>query len=428
MVKKFAMESEFLASGAATSDAIDSTLASIKIVVNGENIASYTTSSEMHEDHLEIPTYYVSEWIAENWWPLLWEPRKSDKIEEDDPNYRFRHGLRSAEHGFALPILNIAPTGKHLQLFSKPRESRYADARFTAYVDTCLERSVVAGQLAHFVDATVARLNDTAETPLQSAWRLVKETDEETRPFCELMGCLGLSPYSEHPALERALDAASHHLTHEQLLDLCMGATAENLVVSAFAAVKMHLAIKDAAEIDLAALPSLPKDQIGAQAWRHGYRSASVLRGYFGLRDRDIHGASAIFKNVGISAEAPDFSFRNADLPVVGETLREGPRGRMVLAPNALPSRLFAAARAIFFFLSSGERDYRLLTDAATRDQQASRAFAAELLVPRDYLREHAPGQKLPWSVVHEVSELTGAALDVVKFQASNCGLTLVAG
>ncbi len=428
MLKKFVMDSEFIASGAAASDPVDATLASIKILVNGENITSYNTSRGIQEDHLEIPTYYIAEWVAENWWPLLWEPRKSDNIEEDDPAYRFRHELRTAEHGFALPILNIAPTGKHLQLFSKPRESSYADARFAAYVDTCLDRSMVADQLAHFVDSTVAKLNDAAETPLQSAWRLVKETDEETRPFCELIGSLGLSPYSVHPALERALDAASHYLTHEQLLDLCMGATPENLVASAFAAVKMHLALADAAEIDLAALPSLPKDQIGAQAWRHGYKSASVLRGHFGLRDRDIHGASAIFKNVGVSADAPDFPFKNADLPVVGETSREGSHGRMVLAPNAIPSRLFAAARAIFFFLSSGDRDYRLLTDAATRDQQASRAFAAELLVPRDYLREHAPGQKLPWSVVHEVIELTGAALDVVKFQASNCGLTLVSG
>jgi hypothetical protein len=98
-----------------------------------------------------------------------------------------------AEHGFALPSLVITPTGDHLQLFSKPRTSEYADAKFVNFADICMKRDLAERQFAQFVDATVAKLKDHVETTIQSAWRLVKETDAGSILFCRLMGSLGLS-------------------------------------------------------------------------------------------------------------------------------------------------------------------------------------------------------------------------------------------
>src|SRR5262245_53839972 len=36
------------------------------------------------------PVYFLAEWIAENWWPLLWEPRKSEEV-PDDAAFLARH-------------------------------------------------------------------------------------------------------------------------------------------------------------------------------------------------------------------------------------------------------------------------------------------------------------------------------------------------
>jgi hypothetical protein len=90
------------------------------------------------------------------------------------------------------------------------------------------------------------------------------------------------------------------------------------------------------------------------------------------------------------------------------------------------PSRRFATARAAFFFWTSGSDERRLIMSAATRDQQASRAFAAELLVPQAYVREQSVGGKLKWDKVQEIAEQAIAAPEVIKFQAQNIGLQLV--
>jgi hypothetical protein len=54
------------------------------------------------------------------------------------------------------------------------------------------------------------------------------------------------------------------------------------------------------------------------------------------------------------------------------------------------PRRRFAGARAAFLAWSGRHNSSRLLTDARTRDQQASRAFAAEILAPISYIRAKA--------------------------------------
>ena len=94
-------------------------------------------------------------------------------------------------------------------------------------------------------------------------------------------------------------------------------------------------------------------------------------------------------------------------------------------APDALDGA-DAAGRAAFFFWTGHSEDRRLITDAATRDQQASRAFAAELLIPQAYLRSKAEANKLRWDQVHSIAEHAVVSLDVIKHQALNCGLQLV--
>src|SRR5262249_31839004 len=90
---------------------LDATMAAIKILLAGKNITEFISDDDGRSDQLEIPTYFMAEWIAENWWPLLWEPRKSEDG-ADDPEFTARHSLLAAQHGFALPRLQFIPTGR----------------------------------------------------------------------------------------------------------------------------------------------------------------------------------------------------------------------------------------------------------------------------------------------------------------------------
>ena len=65
------------------------------------------------------------------------------------------------------------------------------------------------------------------------------------------------------------------------------------------------------------------------------------------------------------------------------------------------------------------------MTRAFTWDQQASRAFAAELLAPQAALIARAPGNADP-SKVEELAKEFGASTVLIEKQLENAGVTLL--
>ena len=84
--------------------------------------------------HLAIPVYFLAEWIAENWWPLLWEPRKSEEV-PDDAAFLARHSKLAAQHGFVLPRVIFVPTGRTIDISATGRTAR---ARKISIFSPCL--------------------------------------------------------------------------------------------------------------------------------------------------------------------------------------------------------------------------------------------------------------------------------------------------
>src|ERR1700721_2660300 len=74
------------------SSELDVTMAELCLMVRGRNVTEFADITGRRWDRLEIPMYFLAEWIAENWWPLLWEPRKSEEG-NDDPEFLARHSL-----------------------------------------------------------------------------------------------------------------------------------------------------------------------------------------------------------------------------------------------------------------------------------------------------------------------------------------------
>ena len=95
----------------------------------------------------------------------------------------------------------------------------------------------------------------------------------------------------------------------------------------------------------------------------------------------------------------------------------------MALAGSNRAHRKFAAARAAFLAWSHKKNPSRLVTTARTRDQQASRAFAAELLAPAKFLKKTL-GERSEVSpfTLDRISEEMGIAPTIVHYQAKNHG------
>ncbi len=194
------IKSDWLASTKNADDEVSATLARVKILLGGKNITEYRQyrkSDSTLEDALQIPVYYLAEWLAENWWVILFEPRKDEHM--DDSDFTSRHSLLAAQHGFPLPALTIMPFGRSIRLNNAPRQSPYANVRFTQRAFADMARSDVERILSTFVDRTVEQLRSRGviDTPLNGLYCLA--IIQSSRPgragsFVELVGSLGISP------------------------------------------------------------------------------------------------------------------------------------------------------------------------------------------------------------------------------------------
>jgi hypothetical protein len=136
------------------------TFCQLSITVDDKNVSEFSDDQSVLHDHLEILAYFLAEWIAENWWPLLWEPRKSEDAPEE-LDFVARHSILAAQHGFALPRVQFIPTGRSILVSAKPRLSPLAEVRFRKGGMTSPPREEVERELRKFVEATVERLDQS---------------------------------------------------------------------------------------------------------------------------------------------------------------------------------------------------------------------------------------------------------------------------
>jgi hypothetical protein len=410
-----------------TSEA-DVTMCRLKIKIGDRFVTDFVDENDRDVTHLEIPAYFLAEWVAENWWALLWEPRKSED-EGDDTSFLSRHSFLNAQHGFALPKVLIVPIGKTIHISAAPRDVQFADIRFRrGSVATC-KRDEVEGELHQFVQGVVDRLIECnlGDTCLQEAWSSIVETDEEERQFCQFVGALGGSPYDLSEEIASSLERLLGTIGERLLMDLCLVAKEEEFASVAMIAERAAVSTRSAAISTLEPVSSIaiPADSFSAPAWRRGVRTAERIRAKFGIKDTDPRGATRIFEALRIDTGRRDGALNSdEELTIVGAVERNDLDARVALLQSTELKRRFAAARAIFSALTTDKKqESRLLTLAVTRDQQASRAFAAELTAPLALIRSHAKKASLSQSKVFDLAADLEISADVVSKQALNNGI-----
>lgn len=409
---------------------LDVTLGRILMSVNDKVITKHRYYDETEGEYLEIPAYFLAEWIVENWWPLLWEPRKSEDV-GDDSDFLDRHCILAAQHGFALPRLLIVPFGGNIQVSATARDAQLADVRFLKGGEAVLSRQEVESELKKFVTNVVLRLRNkqVISTPLQQLWEMVEGTTAEEAQFCRLIGALGMSPYVSNPAIENALESSFAALGERLLMDLCLACTPEDFFSEAQKAQEMLAAIETVPSSTLAPLSAipLPPDGISLPAWRRGVNAAKRLRQKLGIDDTDAHGANRLFDLLHLDTERRGSIGKDVhcDVPIiVGVVQRSDQDARIALLQQNEQQRRFAAARGVYAAWSSEQQnDSRLLTPAVTRDQQASRAFAAEMMAPLAYIRSQVKGSKISQDRIFDLASNLNIGADVVRKQAQNNGL-----
>lgn len=400
---------------------VQATLARLTIHV-GETIATqvFDKRARTVRDWIVTPLAPLAEWIAGHWWALLEEcvtPSRST------PEFEQRHLLRTAEEGFALPDVRLLPEGDAVLVICQPRKTRFAHVDFVSWGAHRIPVAEARDALASLVDAVVTRLDQSglADSPPQRLWQAVQETSADEADFCRVAGRLGLDPYDLDDSTSGKLLALAQQLASPLLEDLSWSVSAANLDDSAAWLLQgLHSLRACKAPTLVDPFPALPPSGSAIDPpWSVGYALADEFRRAYGLGGNEPFDPGLVFRNGQPFVKAqsnPSGLHAVVNRPRDCEPL-------IYTATTGSASRRFLQGRAIWACWTRAAMSEFLLTDARTSWQQQSRAFAAELLAPRDFLRSRLTTDLVGSEQIEDLAAELDVSSWVVEYQLRNHGL-----
>jgi hypothetical protein len=430
IVEPFALDLQWPAKpGKGGNALLDGSLARFQIIVAGKSVTAYQTEKGDKHSHLHVPTYYLVEWLAQNWWSFLYEPRKNDR-EDFEQDYRSRHWLGTPRNGFALPDVMFSPAGDKMEIVARSAFLRFAQLNFIEALTATASTDTVRSEFSKFIGQVLEHLseNGVKDSAAHQYWDRVANTTTDEEAYCRMVGSLGLSPYVDHPEIDQVLEKTAGEVTETMLTDLCDATNMGNIERAADVAKRMSASLAGAKEIQAKKLLDAQKPADSKpRAYEWGYQATDVARSALGIADDDPSGSAAFFEGLRLDPTTGMEEGKGSETAVPalisGAVERIDDNMRVAIAGSNRAHRKFAAARAAFLGWSNVRKSSRLVTTARTRDQQASRAFAAELLAPAKYLKKRL-GERLEVSpfTLDKISEEMGIAPTILHYQAKNHG------
>ncbi len=379
----------------------------------------------------------LSQWIVENWWFLLNESYRfpaaysSHELARTlgDRAWIQRHSMLAARQGGALPDLTFYRDEESVvaRWMRDGDHSTHPFLRFTNSGEARMAPIDVERGFTELVNQVLDRL-DELEDPeaamLREEWAGLSKSMNEDRKICEWSARLGLDPHDpdeltdEQAEIITALISPLEDSVREDLLD------AEH-----FRSLQADLEWLDQARSRAAdaGRPAGPEPALsnieGRTAHELGYKCATALRhhlwpadGYEPVREMDD-----VLHRLGW-AESPSRTMDSrpaGPLKVALEQSDQGAWVALVPAGNAASER-FSLGRSIFLrhFGRSGCKR-RLVTEGHTREQRASRAFAAEFLAPAAGLSRHL-GERVPHDEIDDLAGHYQVSPSVIVHQIQN--------
>jgi hypothetical protein len=297
-----------------------------------------------------------------------------------------------------------------------------------------LDRGEVQFSLREFVAGVISRLDgecDERVGRLEQAWEAIIAADPEAEAFCRAAGRMGLDPYEISQWEPSLVDLLEGRLGND--LDQPIVADFLEAVEAETATALWQWVDEMRASFDLRSspLPASSPQPNGKSPARLGYQLARRVRASMAGRSQ---GPLDELAEAATAMGIEPITFVDSDHlvnPRVKATV--GWRGgAQPLVAGPQPSRednaRFLEARALYHAAFACGAGPRLLTEARTWDQQASRAFAAELLAPQAELKAHfdeGAWAADPEAVVGSLATKYRVSKMIVWHQLENIGIHL---
>jgi len=372
----------------------------------------------------------LAEWIVENWWFLLHEPSRVPELRParhlaNQPkllDWARRHNLLAAVHGGAFPDLSIYQDRANIvvQWFAdSDYETINRPVRFTGQGEVRLLSQDVERGFETFVQQVLSRLDSETDHEverLREEWNAIQVSRQDEPNLCTWAASMGIDPYDANELTDDLVEILETRLPELDLdlrSDLVEAATAVTIHgdLDWIRTVRDRLGPSKTLRAGFQWLPTEQGSTIrSAHQW--GYKVVQEFRETFALTDTPITDLPGLLHKccqwpLDMDQRMPQPGATELKAMVAADS--QG-TPRVFRARNGHASHRFLLARAVYFvpLLQHGSQA-RLITNAFTWDQAASRAFAAELLAPATALRSRISGSVSP----DEVEELA------VEFEVS---------
>lgn len=438
MSKSLIVESRFISQPAATDPVERRSWCKLRIRA-GTRFATRVWDKDLGQERTElfVPAFPIAEWIVAHWWSILNEPSPTDRapsraVSDVYFNWIKRHCLRCADSSLLLPALYFYHDGQGLRVEWQADEMDVLPNMPGEFVDSYSVRldpddaSVALGAFVRKVLGRVAGVADERVRTASATWSAIENATPDEASFCVVAGRLGVDPYDDLQMTPELSSFIEETLGDPQLpvaRDLAEAGEPE-AIAQQWSWIKGTVAALQLKPIAVATgVGSTVHDP---SPWRAGYELAGLVRQRAGL------GQAAIVPSVGAVAEAA------AGLALRAEPRNHVPGGRLravvgaardaIVVAGPLPlrndSRRFQEARGLYFAVRGCQQSERLITGAHTWDQQAARAFAAELLAPREAMRAKLRGPA-DQATIEVLAREFGVGTVLIENQLRNEGIEI---
>lgn len=384
-----------------------------------------------------VPVYPLAEWLATNWWTLLYEAENPDKA--DDSDFIWRHSIAYARQGYALPNLQIVSTESRTRLRWDIEDLRWSQVEFLGPSgEEWIDKADFREACEQFIDAVVRRLTalGVEGTRLQQDWIAIRSADPEEAAFCRTAGAIGWDPYALDDRAREIILKIDRDLT-DDVLEQASSILSPDNIDRDLDAIIDALKASHASRVPLSRFRELAPNILKstrtpafAAPWEVGFALAQQARRHLGLNGQPLATfeaiADAIREDPAVieSATAP-MDFGAAPLVDGVVSMSDGEPPGFAFQVKSDVSRRFHFCRALAETLVHPGHD-ALITRAISDRQSLSRAFAAEFLAPAKALRESVIGSTIGDDDVHRLMDIFGVSSLVIQHQLENHNIARV--
>jgi hypothetical protein len=425
MITDFRIELSWEDPQGAQGEELRATWSRLSIVIDGKPVTQVLDSkSESVRDGVYTPAYPLAEWMAFNWWPLLYESGTGDP--SSNGAFKKRHNLKFAGEGFALPDLAFVADGVSVHTKWTPHIPEASTAKFLSEGYAVIDQKAFSAEITRFIEVVIARLREMKieHCPLIEEWEAIRSVDPDEEDFCRAAGGLGLDPFAADDEIRESICAVGENLPGSTIDEFFQAADARNLTRQMNWLLqlieKLHSSKRN---------PSFPRLQFGhlleGEPWRQGYQLALQTRQAMGLTawnnplEWGLLEPSQV-ETLWVVEADPDL---RADAVSIFE-----PDGsaRIVVMGSSICARRFIIARSICDYVLDGSGVPLLQTRAGSQKQRRNRAFAAEFLAPWDGIRSLFNRPEADYRDIEMLAEHFIVSYKVIDHQLRNHGIRVL--